>query len=586
MRSKDKNLIVKTIFWHLSLYKKAFSLAPIKTAQTVFISVVSRILHLLSFLLPLKAIMVAGSTNPPAFVVDMYPDITVSSLVLFLGAVTVIFYLINITLLRLLDTINDSGAQRIIMRTQKVGGTRDVYSETRRYYEKIIKSLSGLFFVASVLLALLLLYQKLFLVFIIALIVPWLIVILIFQNPDGNLQSWLARGRIVLQQRWMFVVFISTFVIIVLDVINENFESSILLAMVGFILCRHALSATNEFINIGFNLYSLREKVNSLLFFEAPLVYSRFSEYQYRDLLLTNERIEFIARDIVHRLESGDSSERVDVHWQSLQVYGVYFFSVIPSSNQRSLITGDDFLLKVFQPKYKFLANHETLLLGNISSGVKSLPRLIVSDEIDGFDCILLKGSGIPLTTLDEYHSAIITIFSDIWALDTSVDVIKAYTRSHDCGISKLKRSQVESLSLACLEDDHKAILAAFLDKFEAIKQIVLRLPRILHNPELTMNVINKDKDGFPVVLQWGRWCVEPIGTALWYYDFIDDDNLDRIRKTVVDTRKDWSFLEIAHLRLSGELYRLWKLIEKQDLSSAIVSAHRVFEVYQRLVHK
>jgi hypothetical protein len=586
MKGQDKNLIAKTIFWHLSLYKKALSLAPVKTTRVVFISVLSRIIHLLSFLLPLKAIMVAGSGEPPAFLVSLFPGITVTLLVTVLGSVTVIFYLVNISLLRLIDSINESGAKVIVARTQKIGGTRDVYSETLHYYKKIIRSLSSLFFVACVAIVLLLLYQKLFVVFVAVLLTPWLMVILAFQNPDGVMQSWFARNKIVLQQRWSFMVFISTFFVVVLDVLSENVELPILLAVISFILCRHALSAVNESVNIGFSLYSLREKVNSLLFFVSPAVYAQFSEHQYQGSLLTSEQVESISLDVLRGLQNDDSSDQAKLKWLSLQIFGVSCFKIIPDGDRLYSSEKDNLLLKVFQSKYKYLANRERLLLGNVPSGIRSLPQLLIANEVDGLECIVLKNSGTPLTTLDEYHNAIEAVLADIWAIDTSVEVIKAYMRSHQCGLSKLKRFHIESLSLACFEDRDKLVLSEFHEKFEAIKRIVLDLPRAIHNPELTMNVISEGEDGFPVILQWGRWSVEPIGTALWYYDFIDETRLDRIRKSVVEKRKDCRSLEIGHLLLSGELYLLWKLIGKQDLSAAMSSVHSILEIYKRLDSK
>ena len=146
MLGYTKNVIITTLLWHVSLYKKVLSLTSSNTVQAVTLSVASRIFYLLSFLLPLKAIMLAGIPRPPELFVHLYPSVTVNDLVLGLSAISVFFYLGNISFQRLIDIRVDLGAKQIAARLQKIGASLNVSDETKRLYDAIIRSLSSLIY--------------------------------------------------------------------------------------------------------------------------------------------------------------------------------------------------------------------------------------------------------------------------------------------------------------------------------------------------------------------------------------------------------------------------------------------------------
>ena len=370
---------------------------------------------------------------------------------------------------------------------------------------------------------------------------------------------------------------------IVFDILKTDVEFPIILAIASFILCRYALSAVNDFINTGFKLHSLRVKVNNLLFFTPPENYSQLSEQKLPNTLLNFEQAQQLAQSLTQKLDLGSSTIE-EMTWRSINVYGVYGFDLyMTDSKGGSVSEGGNFFLKVFQKKYKFMADHEKLLLNSLSSVILPAPKLLVTDVIKDFECILLQWPGTPVRTLPKYKSGVISVLSDTWAIDTSTKILSAYARSHKCGIEKLECFQVESLSLVCHDDAKQKNLTELVRCLDDVKKYVMELPKALHNPELTMNVMSITNDQQPIIAQWGHWSLEPIGTALWYFDFVDDVTLERIVERLMGARMDCCDLAPEQLRLSGELYKLWRLIGSQKLPDALIAAINVLEIYKRL---
>ena len=576
------NPIGETLRWHASLYKKVLSLAFHNTIQGASFTTASRICYLVSFLLPLKAILFTGASLPPDFILQLYPSITIRDLVLLLVILTIIFYLGSIYFQNVVEKQLERGAKKITGRTRKVGANIDVPVETERAYNDIIKSLSSFLFFFVILIVLVTLNSKLAMGFAAVVIIPWVVIVLAWKHMNELLQNWLSANRRLLQRRWVFCVFMTVFILIILEALNNSENFSVLFSVILLILSRYALSAANDFANTAFSLSSRKEKVNKVLFFNFLKMGTSFPARNSANTIPTSEGAHKLATSLIQSLEAVPAVPVLI--WKPIDISGVFCFELYGVDRETGKDGDDpDYIFKIYQRKFGLAAQHERLLLENTPSSVLPAPRLLATDVFDGFEGTLLEWPGVPVTTKAKYEQGVVSVLRDMWSVESSKMVLSSYTRSHECSIEKLDSYQLQGLTLVSTDESMLEAVSELIEQLDTIKKYVLTLPLTLHNPELKMGVMSTAKDQRTIVSHWGKWSVEPIGAALCFFDFLNHSDINHILEQVKTRRPDCRYLQTDQLWLSGELYKLWALIKDQKFPDALPITCKVLDLYRGL---
>jgi len=141
------NPIVATLLWQLSLFKKVFIVSLGHITLAIGISITARIARLLSVLLPLKAILVAGSDHVPSYILSVFPNAEIGTVVVILCIFSVIFYMVYLLSEQVNRKIIYQGARRIVLRVSKISTELNVFDQTFSQLQLIVKSQSSLIFV-------------------------------------------------------------------------------------------------------------------------------------------------------------------------------------------------------------------------------------------------------------------------------------------------------------------------------------------------------------------------------------------------------------------------------------------------------
>lgn len=134
--------------WWISFAKKLFRVTPYELLLSTFLSVSSQILQVISLLLPLKIVLLAGSPTVPAYFPSVFHGIDRGYLIGGLCAASVVLYLCHLAAERYLHTITAFGAEKLIRANQKLAVHSNQESIAAVAYKRFSTVASSLVFIA------------------------------------------------------------------------------------------------------------------------------------------------------------------------------------------------------------------------------------------------------------------------------------------------------------------------------------------------------------------------------------------------------------------------------------------------------
>src|SRR5690554_4121767 len=111
---------LRHLYWSAAVLKKFFKLVPLPTLTLVALTLVSQFSRMLAFFLPLKVIILIGSTGTPRYFPDSWAALDRDALVIALSLATVFFYVVSLTSEKLLSIMAEKGAAGVVAGTHKM----------------------------------------------------------------------------------------------------------------------------------------------------------------------------------------------------------------------------------------------------------------------------------------------------------------------------------------------------------------------------------------------------------------------------------------------------------------------------------
>jgi len=569
------NPIVATLLWQLSLFKKVFIVSLGHITLAIGISITARIARLLSVLLPLKAILVAGSDHVPSYILSVFPNAEIGTVVVILCIFSVIFYMVYLLSEQVNRKIIYQGARRIVLRVSKISTELNVFDQTFSQLQLIVKSQSSLIFVLLLSMVLLTFYGKLVIILLCIIIVPWMFIMIHARNRPAVF-NWLYQNRKPALERSIFVAIMATFFIIVIDTLHGEL-SSVILAVIAFILSRQVLNSVAEYIKLTITLQSQQNKINNLFFHSAK----PFSKITTRNLQHWPDLTPDDAKQVCCcALQDVGITECMGIKatWREGNIYNTISFDVNLNRNDDG--GKNDFLVKLYNNKLLSVAAHEVRLLKHIQHISLPSPKLLGQVNPEGYDCIVMECPGRPVERVAEYTENLLGLLTDIWSIRIPRKLSDSFMRSISIGIHALNEETIKNLLILATDQQQQEDLQAFIKSFQKIMDVVISLPLALYNPEISMNTVAVRSDGRLNATHWGRWSVEPIGTALWNTDHYSDDEIENSLSLVSNVRPECGKLLPDQLRLAGHIYRFWKYSSLQKYSVAMKTVPLILECF------
>lgn len=543
--------------WFYLIGKKFFRIVPSYTILSIAFTSFSKLTRILASFLPLKVVILLGSSGVPRYFPDSFQLVDRDTLVINLCAATVIFYLLYMLSEKLLNKLTVWGAESISLHTRKMPLFENQSTIIQKGFQRYSQSLAEFFFLSIGLVVLGLLYPSVLLVMaaygIIAVVFVRVFSIVVHSTEeDENTKSML----VVLFD----VGFLIVFVFMIYQALNGN-GPSILVMFLTFILVRQFQASLKKVIVNLIYLVKQHVQISALFFDKQDLIPQKTSHQDLFWALAEPASVHQWAGVVIERLTQ-EKPDQLICRWFQLDTSGVQAYRVsVGNVNKGS----DEYLIKLFGKKQHLSAQHESEIMMQISE-LPSL-KLLAVDEVQGFYCHLFEWQDGKTPTHNEENQSQNDLNESLMKVIPPSLFLEKYLRSHPLLMQRLDKKFWEHVScVGDLMDEKKGNnIKLLLELTDVIHKRLSSLPLTIINPELSRSMLLKTVENTVLALHWTQWSIEPMGAG-WSIKDRNANLFDKATKTCADINQR---INNSDLGLAALLYAFENLIKRQDFNQA-----------------
>lgn len=489
--------------WFMGIIAAFTRLKPKCSILMVFFSVLTQILTLLAFILPIRILFLFQEPVP----------VTFFSLTLTSRAETGLIFISLIAFILLAQVLSQRFANS---REEKC--SRDIWENNRKLliyadqenlatsmYRRYIRILTGMVLIAVVLLGLLALHPVISAALTGYFLLTGILVTLAAEWSPG-LRQYAERhfGRLLnlLSTFGFFLMFL----VIVYFVATEGKSGGMILAVITLILFRHILNNAVTVVQGIKSLYENRIRLEAIFFTgqvghpEPPK-----ADMQMWQLLSPELRSGWMS-DILSEVEG----RRVTVEkhrWYELGIPNEYAFVVtVPAEGGRRR-----YLLKVYPKQQKARALREAAILSEPELSWLSLP-FAGTFEFAEQRCNVFEYEEIRETEPSVFAVQRELLNEKLLSVSPPRRLLEQYVGTHKLLCQRLEPSLFERLAVAVDGERERKALARLEQSLVRDRALMRKLPLRIVVTGITKNMLRETPDGKPVVLSVGQWQIEPLG--------------------------------------------------------------------------
>ncbi|WP_445001087.1 DUF3488 domain-containing protein [Halomonas mongoliensis] len=476
------------------------------------LTLISQFSKLLAFFLPLKIIILLGSTGIPGYFPDSWSSYDRDVLVVGLSAATVLIYVSHLVSEKLLTLTVSRGAAVVVEHSSKLVLFANQDALASQAYQKLTAALATL--VLSVLLAAV--FGVLYPFFLFVMIAY--VVVVAFGVSIATQAN--AESRLKLQERSGSLIallsgagFLVLFAFMVADFLLWE-GVGFMVAIISILLSRQLFSRIEGAIKDALWLHGKKLQINAIVFtghrFEkAPEPAQHRKLWSLLNLRETPERLVPLIESIS---ESGVASvDNISCRWRQSGLVDVLTFDV--SLTQRD---GSEnlYLLKVLGNRNKKAALNEADLLA--SSTGRALPSLKLEavGQLDGFDAHLFRFSSDKANIYRNSSRLLPDRLVGCWQVEPDRNLVARYERSHPYLYQRISVNMMSRLELVA-DGSQEEDINKMSERFEEICRELSRLPLVVINLGVPVDLSFVAESGELKLAHWGNWSLEPIGADL-----------------------------------------------------------------------
>lgn len=465
----------------------------------------SSVLKLLTFLLPIKVVILLGGEGIPAIFRGLQLGISKADLVQILVGAIFVSYSFSLAIDAYVNKEKIKLSNAFLFENKKNNwGSHKLVGET--YTKLLLTSSNSILSVLIIaVIALIYLNYLFFLLLSIAVTLILLGAFFLHKSRDRNSQP-LKPGNYI--NKVYAPVFLLSFCYVVVDFYNAGFRPSILSAIISLILTRQFLGLILQNIKCFLWVEDNLIELNSL--FYKGYTIPKSGRYKNFWEMVDQGFLEEFIRNVLGRL--GYSSD-VDITYRYLEC-GIGFLNILKVNllNEKSHL-----IFKVYDRNKKRLSYKEKLVLPFLQrAGL--VPDLISSFEHDLFPVHVFSVSGeFDLSPNAKPLGSIINRMAEI-RFDS--EFITEYISSHPLFFNRISDQFVSRIGLS-LNSSDMHYLESFRNMREPLFSVLKQLPITLAIPKnIIKELIFVDSEA-SYILGIGDWSLEVLGYGPWDYEYI-----------------------------------------------------------------
>lgn len=552
------NLTLPTlpIKWLYSLAGKLFIVVPGATTLVILSTLLSQVSLIIAFFLPLKVLILLGSTGMPRYFPQSWQAFERDELAVVLSLAAAFFYILYLLSERLIKIFSELGAARLITKTEKLMLFSNQGEMAVHAYQRFSRGASSLVFAFLSIVTVLIIYQSLGMLVIGYIAISSVLLFSLAQKTSGDTDnSYLAYTGIL-----SAIGFLLAFAYMVGDFIIGQ-QPNMIVAVICMLLVRQLLNRLAS-VSIDFTyIYDQKEKITALFFHGQKLLPGLSNkEKDYENLLLLSNRESWI-KSVLNEV-AGLDIPSLKSSWLQHRLPNVTSYLVSLDN-----IQGSGYLVKIYNKNRKNMAVHESALFGNRDFARFPGMHFLGSSSVEGFNCNIFKYDNVwtRVEKKELRHYRALGAAS-LMAIKPDVQLIKSYQRSHPMLDDRLNTNLINTIKSIYGERDD-------LDKLEkniaAIINLIDRLPLQIVNPDIRFDMLQHDQNNNVCYLHWGRWKLEPAGAG---WPVIDNKpyKIEEYISEALQHRDELNELPLDYYILSALIYAFEDFSNRKLYTSAI----------------
>jgi len=494
--------------WSLMVYAKLFWITPLRSIATVLSELVNQVSLLIAFLLPLKVIILLGSTGTPRYFPDFLLQYDRDQLAISLSCIAVVSYGIHLLTNKLSLTLSSSAENVISTSTQKLtlfGSQREF---TRRAFFQFQGILASMIFSAAAV-ALLGYFYPTLTGFLAACGLICYLGTSIASRRSLLVRDWLYTNHAKLLNIFSGVIFLLAFAFIVADFV-WFVGPNMLTAIIGIVLTRQVVGRLSTSISNAVNLTKQRSKIDMLLFHSKVFQLVRKEKAQgYWSLLAVEQRAMWIEQVISEVHDSQIIASKIT--WLETRPAGLACFDVEIDSDAGSA----RYFIKLFNRNLSAQHKQEAMLLNSVRDSGLPAPRLLLETELQGCQCHVMEGLWNPVMEDNQSPTAAVyDLQGAMWQVRPPTELLNSYKRSKPPLSDRITKDHIQRLLLAQNTSEEGQLISKLSKSLQSVRENISALPIAFTNPSINRHSMRCKADGSFVVPNWGQWSLEPIGAG------------------------------------------------------------------------
>lgn len=500
--------------WLFSVIRAFLSKRSATTVAVICASVLSRIAKLLAFFLPLKVILLAGSSGVPRYLPFVDPAHKMEWIAgLTAGAFA--SYALMLAMDALVRRWSEDAGAEIHQEANELVVFMNQQAEAESYYMRFCQVCAGMVFVALGMLVLCVVDLRLALFLTVLVAAQFVFSAFVMSGPDdvnpGAFRRFIEENLGGYLSVLSSLNFLSGFLVILAPFLGTGGEGNILMAILSIVIVRQVLANLSAVVKGTVELSEDRHKINALV----------FREYQLEKV---EHRLQKTLRELFHRsaryvrireeLERcGRPSAGLTVAWVDPFVRGVSLFDISTGGEDRGGTA--HYQLQVFPPSQLHQMENEDFLFRSLSRPRLKAPALVTSFAEGPFECRIYEhgtGAGVSAGAWWECYRGLLEHY---WSCLPPRGLVSAFSASHPPFHKRLSDEMAGRLNVAVDTEAEEALHAAFQSQLPSIRDWISTLPLYVHNPDINRYGVVHTGDGDVRVMHWGRWTLEPVGAFL-----------------------------------------------------------------------
>lgn len=528
------------------------------TVSVQFIYILSQLLLLLAFFLPLKAIIVLSSGGIPSYFPDFLKSYSRDSVVIWLSLSSLVAFAAHLAFELSATRITARGARLLIIRTKKIVLFDNQDSIAINAYSKFTRGLSELLFFLISGAVLCTIYPLIFSLITVSITLFYTLICLAFKASPKLRAALVAHHQTILNSLSGFI-----FLIVFFGIIGNFLYSSpppAFMAIISLLLTRQALQRLVGFATKLIILRSQHSRVSALFFHNQPLLLESAQKNDGIHSLFSSQQRKIWIPQVLSPLVKIPFTIEIVKNFQ-LGHPGIYCYEVICSSDNKQ----KKFIIKLFDENRAYPASQESELITQFKS--LPCPPLRGTGKLQNVTYHIFDCSQESRISGGEYSQGTLKILGDLMKIAPPKSLLNRYERSKSYLESRLNIEILESLKLYAITTEDQSNIEKLADRLDGIKLHLSKLPRQLIALDINADSLLKKESGELSILHWGNWLLEPVGT---YWPLTHHSKLHELTREAQSVRTDAESLSSDGAILASYMFSFERHINRRDYQAAL----------------